>query len=107
MEQLAHRRSEPRRQDAARRVPQSGELHETGTAERTNTRIAGALRAGLTKRGIEVLRLVAAGASTAMIAESLGLSPQTVQNHLQRIYSTLDVNGRAGAIVWWMNLAVA
>lgn len=41
-----------------------------------------------------------------MIAESLGLSPKTVQNHLQRIYTTLDVNGRAAAVVWWMNLTV-
>ncbi|WP_211294289.1 helix-turn-helix domain-containing protein [Lentzea kentuckyensis] len=104
VEQLAHRRFEPKRENAVVRVPHPGELHDTGTAEHTNTRIARALRAGLTKRGIEVLRLVAAGASTAMIAETLGLSPKTVQNHLQRIYTTLDVNGRAGAIVWWMSL---
>ncbi|GLZ32125.1 hypothetical protein Lesp02_43130 [Lentzea sp. NBRC 105346] len=103
VEQLAHHRFEPKREDTVVRV-HTAELHDTGTAEQTNTRIARALRAGLTKRGIEVLRLVAAGASTSAIAEKLELSPKTVQNHLQRIYATLGVKGRAGAVVWWVNL---
>lgn len=108
VEQLAHHRFEPKREDTVIRVPNGThhgvELRDTGTAEQTNTRIARALRAGLTKRGIEVLRLVAAGASTSAIAEKLELSPKTVQNHLQRIYTTLGVKGRAGAVVWWVNL---
>lgn len=103
VEQLAHHRFEPKREDTVVRV-HSVELTDTGTAEQTNTRIARALRAGLTRRGIEVLRLVAAGASTSTIAEKLELSPKTVQNHLQRIYTTLGVKGRAGAVVWWINL---
>jgi DNA-binding CsgD family transcriptional regulator/tetratricopeptide (TPR) repeat protein len=80
-------------------------LHpNTATAERTNSRIARALRAGLTRRGIEVLQLVVAGANTNTIAGRLDLSPKTVQNHLQRIYRTLGVHGRAGAVVWWIDL---
>lgn len=76
----------------------------TATAERTNSRIARALRAGLTRRGIEVLQLVVAGANTNAIAGRLDLSPKTIQNHLQRIYRTLGVHGRAGAVVWWIDL---
>ncbi|PRY36370.1 helix-turn-helix domain-containing protein [Umezawaea tangerina] len=74
------------------------------TAERTDSRIARALRAGLTKRGIEVLQLLVSGAGTNTIADRLALSPKTVQNHLQRIYRTLGVHDRAGAVVWWIDL---
>ncbi|MFJ6674546.1 response regulator transcription factor [Actinosynnema sp. NPDC091369] len=79
-------------------------LRSSATAEQDNRRIARALRAGLTRRGIEVLRRVAAGESTAAIAAELSLSPKTVQNHLQRIYRTIDVRDRAGAAVWWVDL---
>ncbi|MET1075615.1 MAG: helix-turn-helix transcriptional regulator, partial [Umezawaea sp.] len=76
----------------------------TTTTERTDSRIARALRAGLTKRGIEVLQLLVSGAGTNTIADRLALSPKTVQNHLQRIYRTLGVHDRAGAVVWWIDL---
>ncbi|XVS65697.1 response regulator transcription factor [Actinosynnema sp. CA-299493] len=79
-------------------------LRSSATAEQDNRRIARALRSGLTKRGIEVLRRVAAGESTTDIAAELSLSPKTVQNHLQRIYRTIGVRDRAGAAVWWVDL---
>ena len=92
---LARLNFEPKRQEP---------LHtSTSTAERTNSRIARALRAGLTKRGIEVLQMVVSGANTNTIATHLDLSPKTIQNHLQRIYRTLGVHGRAGAVVWWVD----
>ncbi|MEU5690337.1 LuxR C-terminal-related transcriptional regulator [Actinosynnema sp. NPDC020468] len=90
---------------AGEAVPRRAEpLRSTRTAEEVNRRIARALDAGLTRRGIEVLRRVANGASTSAIAEELDLSPKTVQNHLQRIYRTIGVRDRAGAAVWWVDL---
>lgn len=83
--------------------PPGSPLRSSATAEQDNRRVARALRAGLTRRGIEVLRRVAGGASTSAIAAELGLSPKTVQNHLQRIYRTIGVRDRAGAAVWWLD----
>ncbi|WP_143261988.1 helix-turn-helix transcriptional regulator [Allokutzneria sp. NRRL B-24872] len=66
-----------------------------------------ALRMGLTMRRIEILQRLVEGQSATMIAEDLGLSPKTVQNHLQRIYKTLGVQRRTGAVAWWASLAAA
>jgi DNA-binding CsgD family transcriptional regulator len=100
VDQLAERTFGLRRENRAAPDP----LRSSATAEQDNRRIARALRSGLTKRGIEVLRRVAAGESTADIAAELSLSPKTVQNHLQRIYRTIGVRDRAGAAVWWVDL---
>ncbi len=51
----------------------------------------------LTKREIEILRLVAQGLSDVQVAERLVLSPRTVNAHLTSIYRKLDVNSRAAA----------
>lgn len=53
--------------------------------------------AGLTEREIEVLRLVARGLSNRQIAAQLVVSPKTVGNHLQNIYSKIQVSTRAAA----------
>ncbi len=58
--------------------------------------------ARLTEREIEVLRLVARGHSNRVIAGALGLTPKTVGNHIQNIYSKIDVSTRAGATVFAM-----
>ena len=52
---------------------------------------------GLTKRELEVLRLVAAGRSNRAIAAELYLSDHTVRRHLQNIFRKLDVSSRAAA----------
>ena len=52
---------------------------------------------GLTKREIEVLRLVAMGLTDAQIAERLVLSLHTVHAHLRTIYSKLGVTSRSAA----------
>lgn len=101
VDQLAERTFGLRRETRAARPDP---LRSSATAEQDNRRIARALRAGLTRRGIEVLRRVAAGESTTDIAAELSLSPKTVQNHLQRIYRTIEVRDRAGAAVWWVDL---
>ena len=51
----------------------------------------------LTAREVEVLRLVAAGLTDALIAERLTLSVRTVQAHLRSVYSKLGVNTRSAA----------
>jgi len=54
----------------------------------------------LTRREVEILRLMAAGASTKGIVERLHLSPATVRNHAQNIFTKLDVHSRLEAVAW-------
>jgi predicted ATPase/DNA-binding NarL/FixJ family response regulator len=61
----------------------------------------------LTKREIEVLRLVAQGLSDAQVAERLVLSPRTVNAHLTSIYNKLGVNSRAAATRFAVEHALA
>jgi LuxR family maltose regulon positive regulatory protein len=53
---------------------------------------------GLTKREIEVLRLVAEGLSNQAIAERLFVSDHTVHRHLANILNKLDASTRAAAV---------
>lgn len=52
---------------------------------------------GLTARESDVLGLLAQGLPNKGIARRLGISPKTVGNHVERIYSKLGVSNRAGA----------
>ena len=52
---------------------------------------------GLSKRELEVLRLVASGKSNREIAASLVISEHTVARHLQNIYSKLGLSSRSAA----------
>jgi ATP/maltotriose-dependent transcriptional regulator MalT len=53
--------------------------------------------AGLTRREIEVLRLVAGGKSNRQIAQTLVISEYTVARHVQNILAKLGVSSRAAA----------
>ena len=53
----------------------------------------------LTPRELEVLALLAEGLSNDQIAADLHISQKTVRNHVTRIYSKLEVDSRAKAIV--------
>jgi DNA-binding NarL/FixJ family response regulator len=53
----------------------------------------------LTGREREVLALIAAGHSNAVIAGTLCLSPKTVRNHISNVFAKLHVADRAEAIV--------
>jgi DNA-binding NarL/FixJ family response regulator len=67
-----------------------------------------AARAGsLTRRQIEVLERVAMGATNAAIAESLGISPRTVQTHLLRTFEKLGTRSRAAAVAVLLRQAPA
>ena len=52
----------------------------------------------LTKREIEILRLVANGYSNKEISKKLNVSEYTVKNHLANIYRKLDCRGRVQAL---------
>jgi DNA-binding NarL/FixJ family response regulator len=52
---------------------------------------------GLTGRELEVLRLVARGATNRQIAEALVISEHTVARHVQNIYGKLRLGSRAAA----------
>jgi DNA-binding CsgD family transcriptional regulator len=54
--------------------------------------------AALSRREVEVLRLLSHGLSNAQIADALSISPFTVNSHLTRIYQKLAVPSRSAAI---------
>jgi DNA-binding NarL/FixJ family response regulator len=61
----------------------------------------------LTPRETEVLRALAGGASTTEIAESLGISPMTVQSHVKNMLAKLGVHSKVEAVrfAWREGLA--
>jgi NarL family two-component system response regulator LiaR len=65
------------------------ELHEVDTDD-----------CGLTRRELEILRLVAEGHSNAQLAKMLWVTEQTVKFHLSNIYRKLDVANRTEASRW-------
>jgi DNA-binding NarL/FixJ family response regulator len=54
---------------------------------------------GLTKRELEVLKLVASGLSNAEIAQQLYVSDATVKTHVARVFTKLNVRDRAQAVI--------
>jgi len=55
-------------------------------------------RDGLTRREMEILRLVAIGENTKGMAARLSVSPSTVRNHVQNILGKLGVHSRLQAV---------
>jgi HD-GYP domain-containing protein (c-di-GMP phosphodiesterase class II) len=54
----------------------------------------------LSERELEVSRLIARGKMNKEIAEVLGISLHTVQNHVTHIFDKLGVHSRSGVAVW-------
>jgi two-component system, NarL family, response regulator DegU len=54
----------------------------------------------LSEREIEVLERIAAGGSNKEIAEALGISTQTVKNHISSILRKLSLNDRTQAVLY-------
>ena len=80
----------------ARQVAVSIPIYAQHTTTAT-TKPSRSYPAGLTKREIEVLRLVALGLTDAQVAEQLVISPRTVNTHLTSIYNKLGVDSRTAA----------
>jgi DNA-binding NarL/FixJ family response regulator len=55
---------------------------------------------GLTRRELEILRLVAEGHSNAQLARMLWVTEQTVKFHLSNVYRKLGVSNRTEASRW-------
>ena len=60
-------------------------------------------RKDLTSREVDVLSLVGAGHTNEEISERLAISRKTVASHKQRIFSKLDVQNQAHAVVEAVN----
>ena len=56
--------------------------------------------AGLTARELDVLRAIAKGQSMKECARAMGISPKTVDNHTQSVYSKIGVTTRGGATLY-------
>ena len=64
----------------------------------------GEVAGGLTRREVDVVRLVAEGLSNQQVARRLVVSEATVKTHLNHVLSKLDVDGRPGLVAWaWRN----
>jgi HD-GYP domain-containing protein (c-di-GMP phosphodiesterase class II) len=58
--------------------------------------------AGLTPREIEVLTLIARGASTRQVARALGITAKTAETHIERIYAKTGASTRSTATLFAM-----
>jgi len=54
----------------------------------------------LTRREKEVLSLLCEGGDDVAIAKEMGVSRNTLRNHIARVYQKIGVNRRAAAILW-------
>lgn len=90
----------PLLQEAARRgtaPAYAGEILRAAQAAHLSAQAPGA-DASLSKRELEVLRLLAAGMSNTVIAETLTLSTGTVKTHVHNIAGKLGAANRTEAV---------
>ncbi|MCE2744396.1 MAG: response regulator transcription factor [Burkholderiales bacterium] len=52
----------------------------------------------LTWRQVEIMRMTAEGLSAKMVAQRMGLSPETVRGHIREIFKRLEVSNKAQAV---------
>ena len=69
-------------------------------ASSTQPEIESTIRAELSEREIDVLKLIANGKDNAMIAAELHISPKTVKNHISNILMKLQIDNRIQAAVY-------
>jgi HD-GYP domain-containing protein (c-di-GMP phosphodiesterase class II)/DNA-binding CsgD family transcriptional regulator len=58
--------------------------------------------AGLTRREVEVLQLLAVGRTNRQIAAALSISPRTAEQHVQNLYGKIGASTRAAAALFAM-----
>jgi PAS domain S-box-containing protein len=54
----------------------------------------------LTEREHDILGLICQGQSDSQMSQELGLSPNTIRNHVSSLFRKIGVNRRAAAIIW-------
>ena len=85
---------------AAHRPDVAAELAMSGRTADTDQDREGA---PLTTREVQILASVASGATNKEVAAALGISPRTVQKHLEHVYEKLGLHRRTAAAGWWSN----
>ena len=85
--------------DAVRRVHAGRTFFQKAAKAVSDSGDGRSLAEPLTMRELDVLRLVAEGASNREAAESLGVSAKTVEAHLSSVYGKLRVRSRTEAVV--------
>jgi DNA-binding NarL/FixJ family response regulator len=78
----------------------AGKVLERVRAASASPDAAEAIRAELSDREIEVLKLLANGKDNAQIAADLHISPKTVKNHISNILMKLQIENRIQAAVY-------
>jgi DNA-binding CsgD family transcriptional regulator len=77
---------------------------EQGLAAAAGDKVHGKIRRfGLTQRESEILSWVAQGKTNPEIGTILGISPRTVQKHLEQVYQRLSVEHRHAAMRMALN----
>jgi DNA-binding NarL/FixJ family response regulator len=101
LEKLGDRESAELERAAARKVFEelgaSTDLAVLGSEAAAGAVAAHAPAHGLSKREIEVLRLIAAGKTNKTIARDLFVSERTIDRHVSNIYTKIGVSSRAAA----------
>ena len=101
-------KDEPETIVAAVRAAAQGEGYfSPPVAAKVATRARGERPAGLTKREVEMLKLVAEGLSNKEIAQTLSVAVRTVDFHVSNILKKLEVTSRVEAAVWAKEQGVA
>ncbi len=78
----------------------AGKVLQRLRAASTQPDIERTIRAELSDREIEVLKLIANGKDNAQIAAELHISPKTVKNHISNILMKLQIDNRIQAAVY-------
>lgn len=85
---------------------EDGSLRRGAIAELVGQRGSGERERLLSQRELEVLQLVAEGASTSEVAARLYISAKTAKNHLANIYEKLDAGDRTQAVLRALRLGL-
>jgi len=78
----------------------AGKVLQQVRATAVSPEAADTIRAELSERELDVLKLIAAGNDNAMIAAQLHISPKTVKNHISNILMKLQIENRIQAAVY-------
>ncbi|HEY8738138.1 MAG TPA: response regulator transcription factor [Candidatus Dormibacteraeota bacterium] len=66
----------------------------------THPKLSAGQNDGLTRREVEILRLIASGFATKQVGYRLQISDKTVRNHVSNIYEKLDIGDRSQAVLY-------